>query len=199
MSETWNVVLFGPPGCGKGTQAVRLKEALRVPHVSTGDMFRDHKARQTELGLRAQEIMDKGGLVPDSLTNDMVAERLSRPDVAGGVILDGYPRNVPQAEQLDRILGAHGRQVDVVLVIDVPGAELVRRILQRGKDSGRADDRDEGTATRRISTYRDQSEPCVAFYREQQREDGHPRVHQIDGVGTIDEVTERLLKALKVT
>lgn len=196
MSQTWNVVLFGPPGCGKGTQAVRLKEALGVPHVSTGDMFRDHKARQTDLGKRAQEIMDRGELVPDSLTNDMVEERLSRPDVARGVILDGYPRNVPQAEQLDRILGAQGRGVDVVLVIAVPAAELVRRILERGKGSGRADDRDEGTATRRIATYRDQSEPCVAFYKEQQAEQGHPAVHEIDGVGTIDEVTARLLRAL---
>ena len=196
MSQTWNVVLFGPPGCGKGTQAVRLKEALGVPHVSTGDMFRDHKARQTDLGKRAQEIMDRGELVPDSLTNDMVEERLSRPDVARGVILDGYPRNVPQAEQLDRILGAQGRGVDVVLVIAVPAAELVRRILERGKGSGRADDRDEGTATRRIATYRDQSEPCVAFYKEQQAEQGRPAVHEIDGVGTIDEVTARLLRAL---
>lgn len=194
MSQTWNVVLFGPPGCGKGTQAVRLKEALGVPHISTGDMFRDHKARQTDLGQKAQQIMDRGELVPDSLTNEMVHERLGRPDVARGVILDGYPRNVPQAEELDRILGAHGRQVDHVLVIEVPAAELIRRILERGKGSGRADDQNEGTVTKRLATYRDQSQPCVDFYREQ----GRVAVHRIDGVGSIDEVAGRLLGALGV-
>lgn len=194
MSQTWNVVLFGPPGCGKGTQAVRLKEALGVPHISTGDMFRDHKARQTDLGKKAQQIMDRGELVPDSLTNEMVHERLGRPDVARGVILDGYPRNVPQAEELDRILGAHGRRVDHVLVIEVPAAELIRRILERGKGSGRADDQNEGTVTKRLATYRDQSQPCVDFYREQ----GRVRVHRIDGVGSIDEVAGRLLGALGV-
>jgi adenylate kinase len=136
--------------------------------------------------------MARGELVPDSLTNDMVRERLGRPDVARGVILDGYPRNVPQAEELDRIFAQHRRQVDVVLVIDVPKDELIRRILERGKGSGRADDRDEGTATKRIVTYRDQSEPCVAYYRAQ----GRAKVHVIDGVGSIDEVSARLLAAL---
>lgn len=194
MSQTWNVVLFGPPGCGKGTQAVRLKEALGVPHISTGDMFRDHKARQTDLGKKAQQIMDRGELVPDSLTNQMVHERLGRADVARGVILDGYPRNVPQAEELDRILGAHGRRVDHVLVIEVPAGELIRRILERGKGSGRADDQNEGTVTKRLATYRDQSKPCVDFYQEQ----GRARVHLIDGVGSIDEVAGRLLGALGV-
>lgn len=194
MSRTWNVVLFGPPGCGKGTQAARIKDRLGVPHISTGDMFRDHKSRQTPLGKQVDEIMARGDLVPDSITNDMVRERLARPDVATGVLLDGYPRNVGQAEELDRILAEHGRKVDEVLVIEVPREELIMRILDRGKASGRADDRDEGTATKRILTYKDQSEPCVRYYREQ----GRARVHMIDGVGTIEEVTERLVRALGV-
>jgi len=187
-----NVVLFGPPGCGKGTQAARLKEALGVPHVSTGDMFRDHKKRQTDLGQQAQAIMDKGDLVPDSLTNAMVEERLGRDDVAGGVLLDGYPRNVPQAEELERILGEHGRKVDAVVAIEVGEAELVRRILERGKDSGRADDQDEGKVRNRLQVYRDQSEPCVAYYEGK----APAAVHHVDGVGSIDEVTRRILKAL---
>lgn len=189
-----NVVLFGPPGCGKGTQAVRLKEALGVPHVSTGDMFREHKANQTELGKQADAIMARGDLVPDSLTNDMVRDRLAREDVQPGVLLDGYPRNVDQAKELDGILATHDRRVTDVVVISVPQEELIRRILERGKTSGRADDQDEAKVRNRQSVYRDQSEPCVAYY---QGQDG-VTVHAIDGVGSIDAITERILTALGV-
>ena len=187
-----NVVLFGPPGCGKGTQAARLREALSVPHVSTGDMFREHTANQTELGKQAQAIMARGDLVPDSLTNDMVRDRLARPDVEGGVLLDGYPRNVDQATVLDGILGAHGRRVTDVVVIDVPEEQLIQRILERGKTSGRADDQDESKVRNRQDVYREQSEPCVAYYEGQ---DG-VAVHHIDGVGPIDTITARILSAL---
>ncbi len=190
---TQNVVLFGPPGCGKGTQAARLKEALGIPHVSTGDMFRDHKKRQTELGKKVQEIMDAGKLVPDEVTNAMVEERLSRDDVKQGVLLDGYPRNVDQAQKLDAILSSHGREVDAVIAIDVPEDELKERILERGKQSGRADDQDPATIQGRLDVYRQQSEPCVAYYEETRRQ----AVHHIDGVGSIDAITERILKALK--
>ncbi len=188
------VVLFGPPGCGKGTQAARLKEALGVPHVSTGDMFRDHKARKTELGLRVEKILAAGALVPDDVTNDMVRERLAQPDTAGGALLDGYPRNVGQAEVLDGILKDLGRKVDDVVVIDVPEEELVRRLLERGKASGRADDQDPAVIKRRVvDVYRGQSEPCVGYYERTGK-----RVHRIDGVGPIDEITQRILAALKV-
>ena len=186
-----NVVLFGPPGCGKGTQAARLKDALGVPHVSTGDMFRDHVSRKTELGKQVEALLAAGKLVPDDVTNSMVEERLGRPDAAEGVLLDGYPRNVAQAETLDRLLGARGRAVDVVLAIHVEEDETVRRILKRGQDSGRADDLDEGTIRDRFATYLEQTEPCLAFYRESGK-----TVHEIDGIGTIDEITQRLREAL---
>jgi len=186
------VVLFGPPGCGKGTQAARLKESLGVPHISTGDMFRDHKARKTDLGTRVQEVLDRGELVPDEITNAMVEERLGREDVAEGALLDGYPRNPDQARELDRVLAARGRAVDAVIVMEVPAEEVTRRLIERGKQSGRADDQDPATIRNRLEVYREQSEPCVAFYAEH-----HPQaVRRVDGVGTIDAVTERILKSL---
>jgi len=186
-----NVVLFGPPGCGKGTQAERLKEALGVPHVSTGDMFRDHKARQTEIGQQVAELLAAGKLVPDSVTNAMVEERLGRDDAAEGVLLDGYPRNVAQAETLDSLLAAHGRKVDVVLAIHVEEDETVSRILKRGETSGRADDSNEATIRGRFATYVEQTAPCLGYYRETGK-----TVKEIDGIGSIDAITQRLLEAL---
>jgi adenylate kinase len=182
------VVLFGPPGCGKGTQAARLKDALQVPHISTGDMFRDHKARRTPLGLQVEAILAAGQLVGDDVTNSMVEERLERNDVAEGAVLDGYPRSVAQAEVLDRILAAHMRSVGDVVVIDVPHDELVRRLLERGKASGRADDQDPDTINRRLGVYGEQSEPCIGFYERTGR-----RVHHVAGVGSVDDVTARIL------
>ncbi|HEY6106113.1 MAG TPA: nucleoside monophosphate kinase, partial [Anaeromyxobacteraceae bacterium] len=125
------LVLLGPPGAGKGTQAKLLARDLQVPHISTGDMFRDHKARGTEIGRKVQAIMDAGGLVPDGITNDMVKERLARPDVAGGFILDGYPRTRAQAEFLDGVLGSLGRRVDRVLNYQVAPGLLVERMSGR--------------------------------------------------------------------
>lgn len=187
------VVLFGPPGCGKGTQAARLKDALKVEHISTGDMFRDHGKRQTDIGKRVAEIMAKGQLVPDSITNEMVDERLARPDVRAGALLDGYPRNVGQAEVLDGILKKNKARVDDVVVINVPRDELVRRMLDRGKSSGRKDDQDPVVVNKRIDTYGEQSEPCIAYYEKKK-----VKVHKIDGVGSIDDITKRILSALGV-
>jgi adenylate kinase len=186
-----NLVLFGPPGCGKGTQAARLREALAVPHVSTGDMFRDHKKRETDLGKQVAEIMARGDLVPDSVTDAMVRERLGRDDVREGVLLDGYPRNVAQAEELTKILGDLDRTLTAVVVIEVPDEELKRRLLERGKQSGRADDQDPATIQNRLDTYVAQSKPCVDHYA-----GASVTVHRIDGVGTMDEVTQRILGAL---
>lgn len=185
------VVLFGPPGCGKGTQAARLKAALGVPHISTGDMFRDHKARKTALGQRVEAILASGALVPDDVTNEMVRERLAQADAKGGALLDGYPRNVGQAEVLDGILKDLGHRVDDVVVISVPEDELVRRLMERGKGSGRADDQDPAVIRNRLGVYRDQSEPCIGYYERTGK-----RVHRIDGVGSIDEITQRILGAL---
>lgn len=189
MSKT--VVLFGPPGCGKGTQAARLKDALGVLHISTGDMFRDHKKRATDLGKQVQEIMDQGHLVPDEITNAMVRERLGRDDVAEGALLDGYPRNVDQAKELEDILRTHGRALAAVVVIEVPEEELIQRILKRGETSGRADDQSREKIQVRLDAYKDQSEPCIAYY-----EGAGTTTHKVDGVGSIDEITQRILGAM---
>ncbi len=191
MSQT--IVLFGPPGCGKGTQAARIKDALGVPHISTGDMFRDHKKRQTDLGKQVAQILASGSLVPDSVTNDMVRERLGRDDVAKGALLDGYPRNIDQAKELESILHDNGRKVASVVVIEANDEEVVRRILLRGAKSGRADDLDEGVVRHRLSVYKDQSEPCIAHY-----ETAGVTIHRVDGLGTIEEVTGRILAALGI-
>ncbi|MGE0713004.1 MAG: adenylate kinase [Planctomycetota bacterium] len=187
MSQTF--VLFGPPGCGKGTQAARLKDALGVPHISTGEMFRDHIARKTELGEQVEAILAGGNLVPDSVTDAMVRERLGRADVKQGALLDGYPRNVAQAKELCAILESYGRELDGVIAIDVPSDELVERITKRARGP---DDRDPKTIQNRLEVYRQQSEPCIEHYAGTEIP-----VHHIDGVGTMDEVTERILAALK--
>ena len=187
------VGLFGPPGVGKGTQAALLKDALKVPHISTGDMFRDHKKRQTDLGKRVEKILAAGDLVPDSVTNDMVRERVAQPDAKVGALLDGYPRNEAQAAVLDGILRDNKAKVDDVVVIDVPEAELIKRLLNRGKASGRADDQDPEVIKNRLDVYREQSEPCIGYY-----ERTGMRMHRIDGMGTIDEIKGRILKALGV-
>lgn len=191
---TKTVVLFGPPGSGKGTQAARIKDALGVPHVSTGDMFRDHGRRHTELGKQVAAILAAGELVPDSITNDMVRERLTRDDARRGVLLDGYPRNVDQAAELESILLSQDRRLTCVLVIDVPDEEIVERVLARGKVSGRADDADEAKIRNRLRVYEHQSVPCIAYFEE----NGIP-VHRIDGVGPIDEITKRVHRALDQT
>jgi len=185
------IILFGPPGCGKGTQAARLKEALGVPHVSTGDMFRDHLSRNTELGQQVRQIMDSGNLVPDAITDDMVRDRLARPDVEPGVLLDGYPRNVAQAQELTKILADLGREVSAVVSIEVESEVAVQRILERGKESGRADDQNEATVRDRQSIYDDLTAPCIPHYEAQ-----GTTVHRVDGIGTMDEVTARILSAL---
>lgn len=185
------VVLFGPPGCGKGTQAARLVDALGVPHVSTGDMFRDHKKRQTDLGKRVQEILDAGQLVPDSITDAMVRDRLGREDVAGGVLLDGYPRNVAQADELLSIMSDLGKTIDAVVAIQVPLDEVRKRIAKRGAKQNRGDDQNPEIVNDRLTIYERNTAPCVPHYEAK----GLP-VHHIDGLGGIEEITERILSAL---
>jgi adenylate kinase len=187
------LVLLGPPGAGKGTQARLLSDELRIPHISTGDMFRDHKARGTDLGLQIRAIMDRGGLVTDELTNAMVKDRLTRPDVKDGFILDGYPRTVPQAEYLDALLLSLGRKIRAAVSYEVTEETLVERIGGRrscpmcgatyhvtqsppqrplvcDKDGAalvlRDDDRPENVR-RRMQEYAEKTEPLKRFYREQ--------------------------------
>lgn len=179
------LLLVGPPGAGKGTQAAMLCRLLGVPHVSTGAMLRDHVARGTDLGLRARAIMDAGELVSDEIVVAMVAERLLEDDAACGFLLDGFPRTEPQAEALEDVL--EGRPLEAIVSIEVPEHEVVSRILKRADVEGRSDDSEE-TARNRMAVYREQTEPLLAFYSE--------RVIPVDGVGTIDEVFSRIARAL---
>jgi adenylate kinase len=186
-----SVLLFGPPGSGKGTQATRLEKTLRSPHVSTGDMFRDHLARRTELGQKVEHILKSGHLVPDAVTNEMVRERLLRPDASLGVILDGFPRNVAQARWLEDFLETRGYGVLGVVVIDVPDAELIERLKSRAAKEGRTDDADESVIRRRLATYAAQTAACVDFYRSVS-----VPVHTVNGLGSVDEVERRIAAAL---
>ena len=210
------LILLGPPGAGKGTQAKLLSLELRVPHISTGDMFRDHKARGTELGKKVQAIMDAGGLVTDEVTNAMVKDRLSRPDVAPGFLLDGYPRTVPQAQALDQLLQSLGRTIDRVLSYEVAEEVLVDRMSGRRScpkcgavyhvvqnppqragfcdrdDTGlvqRDDDKPE-TVKRRLDEYARKTEPLRRYYAER------GLVSSVTGVGTPEGILAATRKTL---
>jgi adenylate kinase len=183
-----NVVLFGPPGAGKGTQAKKLIDLLHIPHISTGDMFRFHIKNNTELGKTAKEYSNQGKLVPDEVTIAMVKDRLSQPDVKGGFLLDGFPRSVPQAASLDKMLSTLGIALDHVVNIAVPDSEIRARLAKRAEIEGRADDADPKVIQNRIDTYKNQSEPCLTYYRPKNV------VRDIDGIGTIDQVFGRIEK-----
>jgi adenylate kinase len=178
------LVLVGPPGAGKGTQAAVLSEKLGVPHISTGELFRAHVGQQTELGREAKRYLDAGELVPDAVTNEMVRERLAEPDAQDGFLLDGFPRNNAQARVLDKILAENGTELDAVLEFVVPEDVVVDRLLARG----RSDDT-EDVIRRRMQVYRDDTAPLLDYYRD--------RLVQVDAVGEIDEVTARALDALR--
>ncbi|MGK8520588.1 adenylate kinase [Nocardia asteroides] len=177
------VVLLGPPGAGKGTQAVLLSEKLGVPHISTGDLFRANISQQTPLGREAQKYMDAGDLVPSDVTNRMVEARVNEPDAANGFVLDGYPRTVDQANALEKILKDMNTKLDAVLRFVVPEDTVVERMLARG----RTDD-NEGVIRNRLRVYREETEPLLDHY------DG--LVVSVDGVGEVDDVNARALRAL---
>lgn len=185
MAGRRKLVLLGPPGSGKGTQAAILADELRVPHVSTGDMLREAVAVGTALGERVAGIMNSGRLVDDDTMAEVVRERLARADARPGFILDGYPRTLPQAETLDRILPASGEGLDAVLVLDVPEEELVERLGGRG----RADD-SEAVVRKRLRVYREKTEPLVEYYRERRV------LRAVDGDAPVEEVTARILEAI---
>jgi len=178
------VVLVGPPGAGKGTQAVRLAESLGVPHISTGDLFRENLKQRTELGLAAQRFMDAGELVSDEVTVGMVAQRLSEPDTENGFILDGFPRTVAQAESLSKILAKDDHELDAVVALEVPEDVVVARLLGRG----RGDDT-EDVIRRRQQVYRDETHPLLEHYKS--------RLVTVNAVGEVEEITERVLEALR--
>jgi adenylate kinase len=184
------LILFGPPGAGKGTQAVAISEAFSLPHIATGDILRDNVRNETDLGRQAKLYMDQGALVPDDVVIAMVDERLTRDDVSDGFLLDGFPRTVAQAKALDEVLTGHGTAVDAVLRLLVDDEELVSRLLQRAQEQGRSDDTREVVQTR-LQVYREETEPLVDRYRQQ------GVLHEIDGQGSIDEVRERVLDTVR--
>ena len=183
------MVLLGPPGAGKGTQAARIGERLGIPAISTGDIFRAHVAGSTELGRRARAYMDKGEYVPDSVTNAMVADRLTEDDAASGILLDGYPRTAAQVDALDDMLSERGEALDVVVEITADADAVVERLLGRAAEQGRADDT-EPVIRRRLEVYAEATAPLAAIY------EGRGLLLRVDGMGGIDEVTDRIMAAL---
>jgi adenylate kinase len=184
------LVLLGPPGAGKGTQAVRLAERYGIPAISTGDLFRANIKAGTPLGLLAKSYSDAGKLVPDQVTNDLVRERLAQDDVANGFLLDGYPRNAAQVVTLDQILAEHGQSLGAVVELTADLDEVVRRLLQRAHDQGRADDT-ESVIRHRQEIYHADTAPICAIYARR------GLLAQADGMGGIDEVTSRIVSALE--
>ncbi|GAB7192487.1 adenylate kinase [Kineococcus sp. NUM-3379] len=183
------LVLLGPPGAGKGTQAARLAARLGVPAISTGDIFRANVAQGTELGVTAKEYIDAGKYVPDEVTNAMVRSRLAEADVVDGFILDGYPRTTDQVRELDTMLSEAGLQLAAVVEITADRDELVRRLLARAGEQGRSDDT-EDVIRERQRVYAEQTAPLVEVYAER------ALLRRVDGLGPIDEVTARMLAAL---
>lgn len=183
------LVLLGAPGSGKGTQAARLKAHLQVPHISTGDLLRAEVAAGSKLGQEAKEIMARGELVSDAILLGMLEERLSRPDAQNGFILDGYPRNLAQAAALDDLLERIGQPMDFAVQLEVPAELLVERIAGRAQAEGRADDSPESVRTR-LRVYEEQTAPVIEFYRQ------HGQLTVVDGVGSLDEVFNRIIEAI---
>lgn len=184
------LVLLGMPGAGKGTQAARLSEELNIPAISTGDIFRANVQGGTELGKEAQKYMDAGDLVPDSVTNAMVRDRLGQEDTRNGFLLDGYPRNPAQVVELDSILSDLGGQITGVIEITADADAVTERLLKRAEIEGRADDT-EDTIRHRLNVYEEQTAPVTARYAQRKL------VVTVDGLGEISEVTQRILSALK--
>ncbi|WP_414935925.1 adenylate kinase [Amycolatopsis sp. cmx-11-51] len=178
------LVLVGPPGAGKGTQAVALSEKLRIPHISTGDLFRAHVGEQTPLGQEAKRYLDSGELVPDSVTNEMVRERLAEPDAKVGFLLDGFPRNTKQADVLGEILGEVDTELNAVIQLQVSEDVVVERLLSRG----RSDDTEE-VIRRRQQIYVSETAPLLEYYAD--------ILVTVNGVGSVDEISVRVLEALR--
>lgn len=187
-----NLILFGPPGSGKGTQAERLKEHFQLLHISTGDLLRNEIANGTRLGVEAKQFMDAGQLVPDAVVIGMLGGAVDQAKSMGkkGIIFDGFPRTTAQAEALESMLAEKGTSVGCVLSLVVDEEELTQRILRRGLTSGRSDDSDIGTIRKRVQEYRTKTEPVAAFYQDRDL------LEEISGVGSIDSITEALMHAV---
>ena len=184
------LILMGPPGAGKGTQAKVVAEHVGVPAISTGDIFRANVSDGTDLGRKAKEYMDAGEYVPDEVTNLMVRNRIDEPDAEPGFLLDGYPRTLAQVEELDSMIKFTGHQLDAVVVLTVEREELVQRLMQRAETDGRSDDTEE-VIRRRQEVYAEQTEPLIDVYRDRNL------LLEIDGMGEVDEITRRIFIALE--
>jgi adenylate kinase len=185
-----NIVLFGPPGAGKGTQSEILINKYNLVHLSTGDIFRSNIKGETELGKLAKSYMDKGELVPDSVTISMLQSEVEKHPAAKGFIFDGFPRTSTQAESLDAFLETRGTAISCMLALEVEEEELIKRLLNRAKTSGRADDADEQIVRNRIVVYERETSPVAEFYKKQNKYKG------IHGIGTVEEISERLCNAI---
>jgi adenylate kinase len=184
------MLIIGPPGSGKGTQAERISERLGVVAISTGDIFRANVKGETRLGIEAKRYMDAGDFVPDSVTNNMVLDRLNEDDVENGFLLDGYPRTTAQVNYLDEILAEGDQKLDLVLQLTADDKELVTRLLARAKETGRSDD-NEAVIRHRLDLYHEQTETVVAKYA------GRGILRKVDGLGKIDEVTDRVMSTIE--
>jgi adenylate kinase len=183
------LILMGPPGAGKGTQASVVAEHFGIPAISTGDIFRANVGRGTPLGQEAQKFMDAGEYVPDEITNKMVRNRIDEPDAEPGFLLDGYPRTTAQVDELDGMIAFTGHRLDAAVVLTVEPEELVQRLLQRAVTDGRADDT-EDVIRRRQEVYTEQTEPLIELYR------SRGVLVEVDGMGEVDDVTKRIFAAL---
>ena len=186
-----NIVLFGPPGAGKGTQSEMIVDKFNLTHLSTGDVFRYNIKNETDLGLLAKSFIDKGELVPDQVTNNMVKDFLVRNDNEHGVICDGYPRTLAQGAALDKTLSEMDKEVTMMVALEVSEDELVKRLLERGKTSGRVDDQDVNTIKNRFRVYQEETAPLAMFYSDQEKYLG------VHGTGSIEDIFERLCQAIE--
>ncbi len=178
----YNLVLFGPPGAGKGTQSEMIIEKFNLTHISTGDLFRKHLGEGTELGKLAQKYMDEGNLVPDEVVIKMVELKINSNNNSNGFIFDGFPRTVKQAKALDQLLEKQGMEISGMILLDVDEFELINRIMLRGKSSGRSDDQDINKVNNRIKVYKKETLPVATFYEEQ------GKLNKIVGVGSVDNI-----------
>lgn len=185
-----NIVLFGPPGAGKGTQSARLIDKYQLVHLSTGDILRGEIARSTPLGLEAKKLMDQGVLVPDEVVIGMIRNKLEENNGAKGFIFDGFPRTQAQAAALDRLLTERNTAINAMLALDVENEELIKRILHRGEDSGRSDDTNREVIAKRIEEYNNKTAPLKEYYAAQNK------FYSIEGMGTVDEIFSRLCSVI---
>ncbi len=186
------IILMGPPGAGKGTQAKVIAERLAIPAISTGDIFRKNVSEETDLGREAKRYMDAGDYVPDEITNAMVRDRVAEDDAVDGFLLDGYPRTLSQVEELDSMLEAVGSSLDAVVVLTVDKEEVVARLVKRAQDEGRSDDTEE-VMRHRQDVYEEQTAPLIEVYAER------GLLVEVDGMGAVAEVTTRVFAALEQT